>query len=181
MRKRERPTAVEKVPLTEIPAPLLREATVIAPRKESRPARSHRSAETRKKVKVLVVDDDRNVAETSARVLDLFGYECYSVYNPYDALACADSFQPDIVLSDVMMAGLNGVELCLQIKQMLPECRILLLSGHVSMTHALLQDASKQGYDFELLAKPVTPEELAAKFATLFGGTYAQLGMQAQG
>ena len=132
-----------------------------------------------KKVRVLVVDDEPNVAETSAKVLDVFGYECYAAYSPADALACAESFSPDVVLSDVMMPGMNGVELCMQIKRLLPASRVLLFSGQVSLAHSLMEDANKQGYNFELLAKPLRPEDLAAKIGNLFGGAYSPSNVSA--
>jgi hypothetical protein len=56
---------------------------------------------------------------------------------------------------------------------MLPKCRILLLSGHVPTAHTLMQDAAKRGYNFELVSKPVHPEDLVAKIEALFGGAYS--------
>jgi CheY-like chemotaxis protein len=176
--KKHNPTPavnVTTVPLSEIPASVLENASVISPKKGARSTRnrSPRSEVAQKRLKVLIIDDDTALANASSGVLDLFGYECYAVYNPADAIASAESFQPDVVLSDVMMPGVNGVELCMQLKQMLPQCRILLLSGEVSTAHTLMHDAGKQGYSFELIAKPVRPQELVAKFENLFGGTYS--------
>jgi len=165
----------ETIPLSKIPKAVLAEAVVIGPRGAIR-QRSPHDRHLAKKIKVMIVDDERYVAETSAQLLGTFGYECYAVYNADDALACAESFTPDIVLSDVIMEGTNGVELCQEIKQMLPECRILLLSGHVPTAYTLMQDANKQGCNFELLAKPVRPDELVAKIENLFGGAYSPGG-----
>ena len=170
MEKSSRLKNVEIVPLEKVPPSALADLKVVGSRKASR---SPKATTQEKKVRVLVVDDDPMVADTSAKVLDVFGYECYAAYTPADALACAESFIPDVVLSDVMMPGMNGVELCMQIKRLLPACRILLFSGHVPLAHSLMEDANKHGYNFELLAKPLRPEDLAAKIGNLFGGAYS--------
>jgi DNA-binding response OmpR family regulator len=172
---------VKTIPVGELPAAIVRGATIIGPKKGPRSVRSrsgHRS-EQHTKIRIMIVDDDARVANSLMAVLNLSGYECYGVYNPADAIAAAESFQPDIVLSDVMMPGINGIELCEQIKQMLPACRVLLLSGEVSTAHTLIQDSRKHGYNFELLAKPVRPQELVAKIEHLFGGAYSPVGTQA--
>ena len=157
----------EIVPLEKVPPSAMADLKVVGPTKSPR---RPKATTQEKKMRVLVVDDEPMVADTSAKVLDVFGYECYAAYNPADALACAESFGPDVVLSDVMMPGMNGVELCMEIKRLLPSSRILLFSGQVSLAHSLMEDANKRGYNFELLAKPVRPEDLAAKIGTLFGG-----------
>src|SRR6266478_7597529 len=151
----------EVVPLSEIPKAVLAEATLIGGDKASHAARKRSPLETplAKKIKVMVVDDESSIADATATVLGTFGYECYAVYNSADAIACAESFIPDVVLSDVIMDGMNGVELCMDIKKMLPNTRILLFSGQVSTAYTLMQDAGKRGHNFELLAKPLRPEE----------------------
>jgi CheY-like chemotaxis protein len=179
MKKPATPPAVQHtvIPLAEIPQAVLRGATIISPKKTPHTARkrSQRGPQAAQSIKVMIVDDESSVADTAARVLGMFGYECYAVYNAADALACAESFTPDVVLSDVIMKGMNGIELCIDIKKMLPNTRILLFSGQVSTAYALMQDSGKQGHSFELLAKPLRPEELATKIGALFGGAYSPL------
>ena len=177
MKKSATPSALhhQTIPLSEIPKAVLAEATVIGTKKDSRAARKrpHQVVPAQKKIKVMIVDDEISIAQTTARLLNSFGYECYAVYNSADALACAESFTPDVVLSDVIMQGMNGVELCLELKKMLPNSRILLFSGHVPTAYVLMQDARKRGHNFELLAKPFRPEDLVTKIEALFGGTYS--------
>jgi CheY-like chemotaxis protein len=57
------------------------------------------------------------------------------------------------------MPGPNGVEVAIQIRQFLPECRILLFSGQTA-TVDLLRDARERGHDFEIVAKPIKPQSL---------------------
>ena len=172
MRKAAKTPSVqhETIPMSQIPQTVLMKAT-LSPK--PRAARKRQVSLAEKKIKVMIVDDDARIAETSARLLGRFGYECYAVYNPADALACAESFSPDVVLSDVIMGGMNGVELCQEIKHLLPECRILLLSGHVPTAHSLMEDSNKRGFNFELVAKPLRPQELVSKIESLFGGACA--------
>lgn len=179
MRKPAKDHAVqhEIIPIRKVPPAALADVTMIGPKKSPR---RPKAGPPLNKVRVLVVDDDRMVADTSAKVLDSFGYECYAAYNAADALACAETFTPDLVLSDVMMPDMNGVELCMQIRDLLPECRILLFSGQISLAHTLLQDATKRGCDFELVAKPLRAEDLAAKIGNLFGGAYSPANTQMQ-
>jgi DNA-binding response OmpR family regulator len=176
MRKPAKTPAVqhETIPISEIPQAVLVKAALNLPKSHSTRKRQTNDPLAEKKVKVMIVDDDARIAETSARLLGLFGYECYAVYNAGDALACAESFTPDVVLSDVIMDGMNGVELCQEIKHLLPDCRILLLSGHVPTAHSLMEDSNKRGFNFELVSKPLRPQELVAKIETLFGGAYAR-------
>lgn len=169
-------SGIEIVPLEKVPAAALAGAKMVGPQKA--PCRT-KAVRQEKKVRVLVVDDDCMVAETSARILDIFGYECFATYNSADALASAESFTPDVVLSDVMMPDMNGIELCMEIKRLLPRTRVLLFSGQVSLAHTLMEDANKKGYDFELLAKPVHPEELVAKVTNLFGGALSSMSVTA--
>ena len=161
----------ETIPVSEIPQAVLVKA-IFSRKPHAAPKRQVPLAE--KKIKVMIVDDDTSIAEAFARLLDAFGYECYAVYNAADALACAESFMPDVVLSDVIMQGMNGVELCQEIRHMLPKCRILLMSGQVPTAHSLMQDAGgSAATTSNWWAKPVRPQELVAKIEACSAGAYA--------
>jgi len=73
---------------------------------------------------------------------------------------------PELVISDVMMPGMNGVEMAVLIRDRHPACKILLFSGQAA-TPELLEGVRRRGYDFELLAKPVHPKELLARAANV--------------
>ncbi|MGB9257180.1 MAG: response regulator, partial [Candidatus Korobacteraceae bacterium] len=70
--------------------------------------------------------------------------------------------QPDLVISDVIMPDMNGIEAAISIRGFLPSCKILLFSGQAA-TADLLENARAQGHEFEILAKPVHPSDLLAK------------------
>jgi DNA-binding response OmpR family regulator len=167
--RRSAKASVKIVPLTAIPKEALADLAVTS---GGNSKRSHHNGRS-KQIKVLVIDDEESLAVAVARVLDLHGYRCFAVYNGRDAIAAAESFSPDVVLSDVMMDGTNGVDACMQIQRALPSCRILLYSAEVPVAHSLLADAISAGYNFELLAKPLEPSALVSKIETLFTGHHS--------
>lgn len=118
-----------------------------------------------KKPRVLVVDDEQVIADTLAKILDLNGYDASAVYTGTAAVETARSLRPDLIISDVIMPDMNGIEAAISIRAFLPACKILLFSGQAA-TADLLEDARAHGHEFEILAKPVHPSDLLAKLKT---------------
>ena len=116
---------------------------------------------TQVKPKVLVVDDERVIADSLAMILNQSGFETRAVYSGEKALETAREFAPNMLITDVIMADLNGIDAAIQIRTMLPEIKILLFSGQAA-TADLLEKARAKGYEFEILAKPVHPQDLLA-------------------
>jgi CheY-like chemotaxis protein len=114
------------------------------------------------KQKVLVADDERVIADTLAIILNQNGYDASAVYTGTDAVDRARTVKPDLVISDVIMPDMNGIDAAIRIRAMLPKCKILLFSGQAA-TADLLENARQQGHEFEILAKPVHPQDLLAK------------------
>ena len=115
--------------------------------------------ENRVKPKVLVVDDERVIADTLAMILNQSGFDARAVYSGEKAVEMASTFAPDMLITDVIMADLNGIDAAIMIRSLLPKIKILLFSGQAA-TADLLQDARARGYDFVLLQKPVPPADL---------------------
>ncbi len=115
--------------------------------------------------RVLVVDDEARIADTLTAIFRNAGYEAVAAYDGSSALAHCEFFHPDLVVTDVVMPGMTGVEMAIQMRQQYPACKILLFSGQAA-TANLLEEARRSGYDFELLTKPVHPAELLAKLCT---------------
>lgn len=118
--------------------------------------------ETKIKPKVLVVDDERVIADTLSMILNQSGFEARAVYSGEGAVELAQAFEPDMLISDVIMADLNGIDAAIRIRALLPRIKILLFSGQAA-TADLLEKARTQGYEFEILAKPVHPQDLLNK------------------
>lgn len=114
--------------------------------------------------RVLVVDDERRIADTLVAILRNSGYDAAACYDAETALEACDSLRPDLVISDVVMPGMNGIQLAVLIRQRHPRCEILLFSGQAN-TVEMVEDARRLGHDFTLLAKPVHPKDLLAKIA----------------
>ena len=114
------------------------------------------------KPKVLVADDERVIADTLAIILNQSGFEATAVYTGEKAVEVARTLQPDMLISDVIMTDLNGIDAAIRIREMLPGCKILLFSGQAA-TADLLDRARNQGHEFEILAKPVHPQDLLAR------------------
>ena len=115
---------------------------------------------------VFIVDDEHVIASTLAAILTMNGYSATSFTSPLEALAAAQSRAPDLLITDVAMPRLSGVDLAIQIKAEYPECKILLFSGPAA-TRDLLKDASSQGNTFQLHQKPVQPAVLLASIGSL--------------
>jgi len=114
------------------------------------------------KPRVLVADDERVIADTLAMILNQSGFEARAVYSGERAVEMATEFAPDMLISDVIMADLNGIDAAIRIRERLPRIKILLFSGQAA-TADLLEKARAQGYEFEILAKPVHPQDLLNK------------------
>ena len=114
------------------------------------------------KPKVLVVDDERVIADTLAMILNQSGFEARAVYSGEKAVELAASFTPDMLITDVIMADLNGIDAAIMIRALLPNIKILLFSGQAA-TADLLEKARAKGYEFEILAKPVHPQDLLSR------------------
>ena len=114
------------------------------------------------KPRVLVADDEQVIANTLAIILNQAGFEARAVYSGENALETIDEFQPNMLISDVIMTGMTGIEAAIKVRAKLPACKILLFSGQAA-TADLLEKARAHGHEFEILAKPVHPTDLLAK------------------
>jgi CheY-like chemotaxis protein len=116
--------------------------------------------------RVLVVDDDRGVIDTLQTILTMAGYDCATSDNGNEALELVCHFDPHLVISDVMMPGMSGVELALELRNSRPQLRIILLSGHAN-TQDLLTQAGESLGPVLVLPKPYPPRELLRLVAEL--------------
>ncbi len=114
--------------------------------------------------RVLVVDDECVIADTLAKVLTLSGYAAIAAYDADGALETALQLPPEMLITDVVLPGMNGIKLASTIKRIFPDCKILLFSGQAS-TVDLMSAASREGDRFTLLNKPVPPKDLVALVA----------------
>jgi CheY-like chemotaxis protein len=103
---------------------------------------------------VAVVDDEPIVADTLAEILSLHGYESKALYSGEAAVEEAEDSRPEIVLIDVRMPGIDGVEAAIQIRKLHPACRIILFTAS-PVRHAIEARISILGFEF--LQRPLHP------------------------
>lgn len=115
-----------------------------------------------------MVDDEPAIVELISVILDQQGYETASAANGSLAVEAARSFRPHCVITDVLMPVMDGVEAAMRMKEMLPECEVLLITGEIA-SGDLLQQARAQGYEFPLLTKPMYPTDLLRQVAAQLG------------
>jgi YesN/AraC family two-component response regulator len=125
---------------------------------------------TPRPLSVLIVDDEPLIADTLAVILRRKGYASSAVYNGVDAIMSAEMAPPDILITDVMMPGMNGIDLAVSVKALIPDCAVLLFSGHANLNH-LLEDPRSAVHDFPLLSKPIHPDELLGHIYSLTEAT----------
>ena len=111
---------------------------------------------------VLVVDDEAVIADTRAMILQHNGISAMVAYSGKSALEIAKTIPADLLLADVSMPGMNGIDLATAIRQIIPNCGILLFSGQAS-TVDLLEGARAAGQEVIILTKPLHPTELLAR------------------
>jgi DNA-binding NtrC family response regulator len=109
--------------------------------------------------RILVVDDEVNICRSVEKILSRTGMEVVSVLNGYDALALVQTDRFDLVLTDLKMSSLGGMELVRRITERYPDIAVLVMTGYASVASAV--EVMKLGA-LDYLPKPFTPEELRA-------------------
>ena len=113
---------------------------------------------------VLVVDDECAIADSLTEIMNRSGHDAYAAYDGPSALDAALLKPPDVVITDVVLPGMNGIELAITIRRVFPDCKVVLFSGNASTT-AILETATRAGHNFLLLNKPVQPAEMLSHVA----------------
>jgi signal transduction histidine kinase/CheY-like chemotaxis protein len=109
---------------------------------------------------VLLVEDDPVVRESTRRLLARLGYAVSTACDAGEALRlCAEGAKPDLVITDLVMPGMDGLALAEQVRQHCPRAGLLLLSGHA---HDVLAAHGVTGKGLPFLAKPFSAGALAA-------------------
>jgi DNA-binding NtrC family response regulator len=117
-------------------------------------------------VKVYVVDDEPVIASTLAAILNSSGFRAIAFTRPRQALQAAEAEGATLLISDVCMPGMSGIDLAIRLKSICPDCKVLLFSGQAA-TVDFLEVAGRQGHNFTLLSKPVHPKDLLAAIQRL--------------
>ncbi|HEX5047282.1 MAG TPA: response regulator [Gammaproteobacteria bacterium] len=101
--------------------------------------------------KVLVVDDERDNADTNVVLLRLWGHEAEAAYSAEDAISKAKSLDPDVVLMDIGLPGMNGFDLAQELRKCCPGAKFLALTGYTRAD--IVRRARDSGFE-RVLIKP---------------------------
>jgi CheY-like chemotaxis protein len=115
---------------------------------------------------ILIADDEAHIADTLAAILNQKGYKATSVHSAREAVLAAQSAQPDILITDVVMGEISGIDAAILIQQRFPHCKVLLLSGYPAPSD-LLGSVHVDGLIFDFLSKPVHPEVILQRVKQL--------------
>ena len=107
--------------------------------------------------RVLIVDDEKMVRNALSDLLRKKGFDVASAESGPQALETFPAFNPDVVLLDILMPGMNGIEVLKQIKPMNPDVCVIILTAVKDLTIA--RDAMQQGAN-DYLTKPFKYEQL---------------------
>ncbi len=116
-----------------------------------------KSETTSNGLSILVVDDEDSIREGSERILTRMGYQVYKASRGSEGLEILERHPISIVLLDLKMPGMDGMEVLGHIQKLNPEILVIIITGYATLETAI--DAMKQGaYDF--IAKPFEPDQL---------------------
>lgn len=113
-----------------------------------------------KQGKVLIVDDEEEFAAALAERLRLRGYDARAVFNAEEAVQAVLQDHPSVMVLDLKMPGISGIDVFRAVKQIAPQIQIIMLSGHGTVD-ALRADLGNDAFDFAL--KPVDIDDLRKK------------------
>jgi DNA-binding response OmpR family regulator len=127
--------------------------------------------------RVLIVEDDPTVAEVVVRYLEREGFTVESVADGRDAVARADAHLPDIVVLDIMLPGLDGLEVCRRLRARAPIPVVMLTARGSEEDRVLGLDLGADDY----VSKPFSPRELTARVKAVLRRAGSQLDEFDQG
>ncbi len=116
--------------------------------------------------RVLVVDDDQSMCAYLKAALRDLGFEVQCAKDGLQAMACVDAFNPDVVLSDLLMPGMDGLTLLKSMADRLPSMRFVLITGAPSVGVAV-EAITEGACDFVM--KPINPDRIARLMTELVG------------
>jgi len=118
------------------------------------------------RARVMIVDDERDFAGTLAERLRLRGYETHMVLSPHETMALAEEIKPDVVLLDLKLPGISGIEILMMLRHMSPPVEVILLTGHLDHEQTI---EGLRLDSFHFIMKPFDIKELTEKIDVVSG------------
>ena len=121
---------------------------------------------------VLVVDDDQAVADALVAMFILAGFSASAAYDAESALESARLIPPCFLIAEVVLPGMNGVDLASAVQHIAPDCRVLICS-RVTTEATLPLFSLQSGCKIVFLSKPIHPSELLVHVTALLNDRIA--------
>ncbi|MBI5848826.1 MAG: response regulator [Nitrospirae bacterium] len=112
------------------------------------------------KATVMIVDDEHDFAATLAERLRLRRYDTHVVLTPGDTLSLVDTIKPDVVLLDLNLPGISGIEILMTLRNVSPDVEVILLTGHMDLARTI---EGLRLDSFHYIIKPFDIQELIEK------------------
>ncbi|MBN2034321.1 MAG: response regulator [Deltaproteobacteria bacterium] len=108
-------------------------------------------------IKILVVDDEKRIRDACRAMLSNEGFEVALAENGFAGLKRIEEEHFDIILLDLMMPGMSGIDLLTHVKAKHPDTLVIVITGYATLEHAI--EAMKKGA-FDFISKPFSPKDL---------------------
>lgn len=118
------------------------------------------------KARLMIVDDDLDFATTLAERLRIRSYDTHVVTSYKETLALVDRVKPDVVILDLNLPGISGIEILMTLRNVSPEVEVILLTGHMDLASSI---EGLRLDSFHYIIKPFDIQELIEKIDTLKG------------
>jgi len=122
---------------------------------------------------ILLVDDEPHVIRVLRLMLEREGYDVWSANDGNEALDKMSARRPDVMVSDIQMAGMDGRELCRTVRQRYPD-ETFPIFVMTSMTASQEREWVRELANVEFLEKPLSPRQLIARLTTYFANAAPQ-------
>jgi DNA-binding NtrC family response regulator len=126
---------------------------------------------------ILVVDDEAGILSAVCRVIERNGYICKSLKSPVEVVPYLSSEPCDLMMLDIVMPGLSGLDLMKKVRKLHPNLPIIVMTGHATSIDA---DAAYRWGAEGFLAKPFSPEDLTAEISRISGTMRVDVGRKHQ-
>jgi DNA-binding response OmpR family regulator len=125
-----------------------------------------------KKLRVLLVDDEQEFVETMADRLQMRDVQATTAYNGEEALSAMEEKEPDVIVLDLKMPGIDGIEVLRRVKKAYPKVEVIILTGHGSEQD---EEAARDLGAFDYVNKPVDLDDLVPRIKSAFQKRLEQL------
>ena len=107
--------------------------------------------------RILILDDEPDVTKSWVRILGSAGYQCLATTDPQEAMRLLESEHPDLLLTDLRMPGMDGMEMLARAREIDPQMPVIVLTGYGSIESAV---AAVKAGAFEYLSKSFSNDQL---------------------